>query len=136
MNDIFSKASYIVYFASKILINIPLNRSNTFQLLTVVSCFNNDVKKITLTGFLNVKWYMTLCERWLFCWYWWKRWPSLFKLSFHNVKTLRCSLLGYDIQKSFLCQTLPFFRFKLQNILSHNKIFDRLKKMVYGLVGT
>ena len=23
---------------------------------------------------------------WSFCWYWWNCWPSLFKLSFHNIK--------------------------------------------------
>jgi hypothetical protein len=28
---------------------------------------------------------MIQCQRWLVCLYWWKCWPSLCKLSFHNL---------------------------------------------------
>ena len=32
-------------------------------------------------GLFCVQWF----ERWLFCWYLWNCWPSLFKLSFHSI---------------------------------------------------
>ena len=77
-------------------------------------------------------------ERWLFCWYWWNCWTSLFKGSFHNAM-IGLYIIQWNLSKANLIWTnfcVQFIQVKLIQISYIRTLFKGLYRiLVYPRFG-